>query len=291
MRKQLLAIAASVLMLLCPGSAAAESQSDTVLPEPPAGFEVSYLESLTVGPKKRDLPKDHERLNYWYATWRFLPMTGDFRKDLITIARSQIGYRESRTDTIFHWQDGLKGYTRYGEWFGRTYGYWCDMFVSFCLHYAGKDDYPREQSCMRHELLLKKAGLWRDWNTYIPKTGDIVFYNLNAKPDIVSHCGIVEMVVPATTFAPARLITIEGNVYSSEASTNSVQRMIRTFDDVAGYGVYEVGPAMPERSTTRCDSYANGGYTYSAPSWDVLTFIGAAGSNYAKANFPDRFRP
>ncbi len=291
MRKRLLAVVASVLLLLCPGPAMAESQFNTILPEPPADSELSYLDTLTVGPRKRDLPTDRERLSYWNATWRQLSMTGNFRKDLITIARSQIGYQESRTDTIIDRDDGLKGYTRYGDWFGRPYAYWCDMFVSFCLHFSGKDDFPREQSCMRHELLLKKAGLWRDWNTYIPKTGDIVFYNLNAKPDIVSHCGIVEMVVPATEFAPARLVTIEGNVYSSEASTNTVQRMIRTFDDVAGYGVYEVGSVMPERSTTRCDSYANGGYTYSSPNWEVLVYIGANQTVYAKACFPDQFKP
>lgn len=67
-------------------------------------------------------------------------LTGDWARDTVTIAASQVGYAESTRN----WQlndDGTRGgYTRYGAWYGSPYGGWNGMFAAFCLHYAGVDE-------------------------------------------------------------------------------------------------------------------------------------------------------
>ena len=87
-------------------------------------------------------------------------------------------------------KDGRKRYyTRYGAWKGTPYSDWCDSFVSFCVAYAGNESYPRESSCGRHMFLLKAAGYWREWNSYMPKAGDLVFFKSDSSKN-VNHVGI-----------------------------------------------------------------------------------------------------
>lgn len=63
---------------------------------------------------------------------------GNWKEDLLAVARSQLGYTESKKNYILG-EDGetLQGYSRYGAWYGNPYGNWNGMFVSFCIHYAG----------------------------------------------------------------------------------------------------------------------------------------------------------
>lgn len=93
---------------------------------------------------------DVETAADWEAT---LPeadgLTGIWADDLIAVAESQLGYAES-TENYEVLDDGaVKGYTRYGAWYGDAYGDWCAMFVSFCLNYAGipVESMPREGNC------------------------------------------------------------------------------------------------------------------------------------------------
>jgi hypothetical protein len=83
------------------------------------------------------------------ATWKAtLPeLTGDYSQDILAIAQSQLGYTESSRNYIVDENGDMKGYTRYGAWYGIPYGDWCAMFVSFCLHYAGVEDIPMDANC------------------------------------------------------------------------------------------------------------------------------------------------
>lgn len=76
----------------------------------------------------------------WTQTFPQEALTGDWARDTVTIAASQVGYAESTRN----WQlndDGTRGgYTRYGAWYGSPYGGWNGMFAAFCLHYAGVDE-------------------------------------------------------------------------------------------------------------------------------------------------------
>ena len=56
--------------------------------------------------------------------------------------------RKDETDSFLAYREGVRrGYTRYGAWYGMPYSDWSAMFVSFCLHYAGVEDFPLEASC------------------------------------------------------------------------------------------------------------------------------------------------
>ena len=89
-------------------------------------------EELTPGDPSADL----ETAADWEATMSGVVLTGDYRADLLAIAETQLGYCESTRNFIIDEAGLVKGYTRYGQWYGIPYGDWCAMFVSFCLRYA-----------------------------------------------------------------------------------------------------------------------------------------------------------
>lgn len=83
-----------------------------------------------------DPTADVETAEMWEAT---LPddITEDWATNLIRIANSQIGYKESEKNYTVA-DDGVtrQGLTRYGQWYGNPHGNWSSMFLSFCLYYS-----------------------------------------------------------------------------------------------------------------------------------------------------------
>lgn len=73
----------------------------------------------------------------WERSVQQVERTGHWPADLIAVAESQIGYRESIHNYLMEAEGVRKGYTRYGAWYGVPYGSWNAMFAAFCLHYAG----------------------------------------------------------------------------------------------------------------------------------------------------------
>ena len=181
---------------------------------------------------------DLETASVWERT---LPdeLTYVWADDLLAVAESQLGYRES-TENYQVDDEGRKlGYTRYGDWYGDNYGHWCAMFVSFCLHYAEipTQDFPWEANCQRwiDELSEEKWDLYRPYDpesdeNYVPVPGDLIFFNTDDDPES-DHVGIVKEVKPATETQGAKVVTIEGN------STNRVEENTYdlTDDAIMGY--------------------------------------------------------
>lgn len=232
--------------------------------------------------------KDWEKVRDEYA-----PISGDLRQDILSVARSQIGNCEDPENFKYVEEYGKKNWTLYGDFMGWPYCEWCDAFASFCAYYGGAGDYPLEVSCARHEIALKKAGYWRDWNQYIPKPGDLVFFTWNEDGYGVSHAGVVEKVVAKRGDKKAYLVTIEGNVGIQDGNgCSGVARCVRSFDNVVGYGTYEVGEPMeakytPHKSTNpggeRNDAYSQ----TSVPVKDVLVFLGYTDTPYYYYWFPE----
>ncbi len=268
--------------------AQAETNAYTVLTELPEGGSMSYVVGLESSEHEQDLPAYTCGLEYWEAVRNGIPLTGNIGRDVLTIARSQVGYMADQRDWV-PTKEGLESYTRYGDWYGYKYCDWCDAFVSFCTYYAGLTDYPSEMSCMRHEAKLKAAGYWRDWNEYIPSPGDIAFLTLNSDVTFVSHVGIVEMILPATDDEPAKLVLIEGNVAMNAVGPTSVCRCIRSFDEVVGYATFTKGEIKDVPLNCRNDSKPCSMLVSSEPVWEVLTFIGATDTVYAREKFPEQF--
>ena len=117
----------------------------------------------------------------WQEMFKNYPATGDLRKDLVGIAKTQVGYTES-LENFQMGTDGLRhGYTRYGAWYGTPYGNWSAIFVSFCLHYAGADatQFPGNTGANSMAELWKNNDKFASLGEYTPVSGDLVFFKDN----------------------------------------------------------------------------------------------------------------
>lgn len=128
---------------------------------------------------------------------------------LLAVARSQLGYKESKRNFIIDDLGKVAGYTRYGHWYGATYAEWCAMFCCFCLYYADipEEVMPRNSTCSEWVMLLGENYLPK---TYVPVAGDIIFFHHDREgssksPTHANHVGIVTGVIGDTVY------TIEGN--------------------------------------------------------------------------------
>ncbi|MBQ7744952.1 MAG: Cna B-type domain-containing protein [Ruminococcus sp.] len=104
-------------------------------------------------------------------------LNGSYRNDLIEIAKTQLGYRESEKNFILDENGDAEHYSRYGAWDGDEYGDWNLSFVSFCLHYAGITEMGYADTSQGWlDLLAQSDKKLLGANDYTPKAGDIVFF-------------------------------------------------------------------------------------------------------------------
>lgn len=153
----------------------------------------------------------------WESTIPFEKLEGDWNKDVLTVAESQVGYYENYTNAVLA-EDGQTrlGYTRYGHWFGYPYGDWCAMFGAFCLNYAGvpKDAIPYAAGVETWMQQLEKRDMLEDVIFYEPKPGDLVFIaDDGVRPN---HMGIVYSFVSDKE-------TLSANVSSNSATSGKLQ--------------------------------------------------------------------
>lgn len=214
--KRLLSLLLALLFVICllPGAFADEGGAE----DPEASPSVADTERGKPLEKipfwKRDksgLPQndwtDVESTLTWYYIGLTFKHTGDWDQDLLCLAKSQVGYRESRLNYRDDSAGKRHGYTRYGAWYSNPYGEWCAMFACFCLNYAGIPEtvVPWHANCYLWQTKLFRQGLF----TYKalagePRPGDLVFLGKNGQ---ASHMGIVCEVRPEEN----RLLYIQGN--------------------------------------------------------------------------------
>ncbi|WP_418752092.1 SpaA isopeptide-forming pilin-related protein [Frisingicoccus sp.] len=185
---------------------------------------------------------DVETQAAWEQTMADVKLSGDWSEDLITIAKSQLGYHESKANYMISEQNEVKGYSRYGAWYGDAYGDWSAMFVSFCLRYAQipSEQFVSEDDCGEWITRLANAGMYQSAGGYTPVAGDIVFIDYDEN-GAVDHVGIVE------TVNDKEIGTIEGD------SEDSVCRRTYSLTDVKllGYGVL---PEEPKQETEAAET-------------------------------------
>lgn len=193
-----------------------------------------------------DETADVETSSDWERTLRDVVLTGNWAKDLVAVAESQLGYMESSRNYIVDADGRTKGYTRYGDWYGDAYGDWCAMFASFCLHYAQIDAMPLEANCQRwiNKLSDPEYDLYRPAEEYTPKKGDLVFFNNRNADEAADHVGIVVEYKKGNLLFSPKIKTIEGN------SSDRVQHVTYQLDDARIMGYAE----LPENP--------NGGFIY-----------------------------
>ncbi len=273
--------------------APAPEEEPTATPSP-GGEDEETPEAAQTGEEGAAGPQTspfwNKSLAYWERERKSIQLTGDLREDILIIARSQLGYSADRT---FYMEDseGFHPYTRYGDWNGNPFINWCDCFVSFCICYGGNGQYPQESSCYRHMLALKKAGYWREWNSYLPRKGDIVFFSFPEKYPMPTHVGLVEEVLWGEDGQPGQLVTIEGNMSNPEGGAACVRRVVRSLRDVVGYGTYEAGRVYPANCSYRTDGWQIIGpdspYFVDRPVEEVLRFLSLENTQYYAYWFPD----
>ncbi len=162
----------------------------------------------------------------WERSFAGMAKTGEWPKDLLELARTQLGYKESAINFVVNEKGERRGYTRYGDWYGNDHAAWCAMFVSFCLHYADVPEayFPVEANCGRWIRDLKARSLYLRAGEYEPQPGDLVFFDWEGD-GVSDHVGLVEK-------AGGKLYTIEGN------KENRVMRAEYELNDraICGYG-------------------------------------------------------
>ena len=163
-------------------------------------------------------------------------LSGDWREDFLSVARSQIGYYSNESNRILA-EDGKTWlpYSRYGHWYGFPYGQWCVMFVSFCACYADipRQAIPYESGCQAMVSKLAEMGVYES-RDYVPQPGDMVFISYDGG-QTPSHVGIVSEYSPGRivdgVYENASLVDIEGN----NNSTVCERKRWLTDDDIFGY--------------------------------------------------------
>lgn len=129
-----------------------------------------------------DTSADVETPEEWQAANAEAVMTGNWDQDLLSVAKTQLGYEQSEKNFEIDPADGvtLHYYSRYGQSYGNPYGEWDVMFLSYCLKYAGipQSAIPQEASV----LSLRSSMSDMDWlldgeDGSAANVGDIVIYN------------------------------------------------------------------------------------------------------------------
>lgn len=222
------------------------------------------------------------------------------RMDVVNYARSYIGLNESDgsfrqiIDTYNNHRPLAMGYiVKYTD-------EWCATFVSTCAIKAGCTSIiPTECSCERMINLFKGLNSWVENDAYIPKAGDIIFYDWDDSgygdnTGWSDHVGIVESV------NGHNMVIIEGNM-----SWGLVGRRNLTVNSqyIRGYGVPKYSnnsvpskPSQPQKKPLetiakevingvwgngqdRKDKLESAGYDYNQVQQMVNQLVGGKKSN------------
>jgi len=164
-----------------------------------------------------DLTADVETEEDWMQSVSGMTLTGYWPDDVAAVAQTQLNYKESVKNVVLI--DGiLKGYTRYGAWYGEPYADWNALFAAFCLDYAAVEDFPVKADAANWVEALKAQQLYKTADVYTPKPGDLVFIDVDQIPDppepipeMADLVAIVAELTEATDTEPAKIKVIVGD--------------------------------------------------------------------------------
>lgn len=128
-----------------------------------------------------DTSADVETPEEWQAANDEAVMTGNWDEDLLSVAKTQLGYEQSEKNFEIDPADGvtLRYYSRYGQSYGNPYGEWDVMFLSYCLKYAGipQSAIPQEASVLALRSSMSGMNWLLEKDGSAAQPGDIVIYN------------------------------------------------------------------------------------------------------------------
>lgn len=141
----------------------------------------------------------------YYAALCQVPLTGNYREDVINIALSQVGYHEGDSEADFGGNSNGSGdYTEYGNFLESAGSAWCSEFASWCIRKAGV---PTSviASCRAANVARFTAYTSADFYTwdvtafgygsYMPQKGDLLLWswdgNMHGTEENLSHTSIL----------------------------------------------------------------------------------------------------
>ena len=131
---------------------------------------------------------DVETPEEWQAAAN-VTLNGSWPEDLVAVAKSQLGYQESEKNFKLDTEDQatVRGYSRYGAWYGNPYGEWDVMFLSYCLQFAGvpQSAVPQRAGVQALHSELRGSPWLTDGDGTTAQVGDLVIYNLTSTEQVV----------------------------------------------------------------------------------------------------------
>ena len=135
-----------------------------------------------------DAQADVETAEEWQAA-ASVALNGNWPEDLVAVAKSQLGYQESEKNFKLDTEDQatVRGYSRYGAWYGNPYGEWDVMFLSYCLQFAGvpQTAVPQRAGVQALHSELRGSPWLTDGDGTTAQVGDLVIYNLTSTEQVV----------------------------------------------------------------------------------------------------------
>ena len=177
---------------------------------------------------------DIESPEDWEATFACVTLTGVYGEDVLAIADTQVGYRESRENYILDEEGNVYGYTRYGQWLDLPYEDWNIAFAAFCLAYAQvpEEMLPPAEGGAQWIAALEQQGLYCAADIYTPQAGDLVFFEQEDQPETV-RAALVR-----TKNLDGTITIIEGD---SREKDVRLSELVLTNSRILGYGLLSGG--------------------------------------------------
>lgn len=143
-----------------------------------------------------DINADRDVAEEYRMRAESVELSGEYADDVVSIARSQLGYTESKQNFILDQNGVRKGYNLYSDWYtggDGAYTDWNATFAAFCLEKAGID---REELLFNSGVHAWTVDLEKEWllirDTENAKfgPGDIVFFDTDSdgRADRVGIC-------------------------------------------------------------------------------------------------------
>ncbi|MBQ8959989.1 MAG: CHAP domain-containing protein [Ruminococcus sp.] len=167
-------------------------------------------------------PSSSYKSGTYYKNVIAVTLSGDQRKDIVAVALSQLGYHEgsSKTDLAGN-SSGTANYTEYGSRAGNVNMGWCAAFIVWCAEQAKvpasviKRQYTADNVTKQSKTGLF-GGTFKAYGSYIPKVGDIVYWDTNEP--LNNNSDHVEIV---TAVSGSTITSIGGNS-SDKVKTHTV---------------------------------------------------------------------
>lgn len=193
--------------------------------------EHEHVDSCYKALDNSDPSADLETRENWEATISNLELTNNWRENLVKVAQSQLGYKESSLNFHIAENGDVFGYTRYGQYYDDIYSEWNHLFVGFCIDYSNIAGYKFNTNLNEWIKTLIELNMYQTKDNYTPFLGDIIFFDIN-KDNSIDQVGII------TEAKENSYIVTIGDI------DNQVLQNEYKFDDetIVGYGITPINP-------------------------------------------------